>query len=121
MIETSVEKTPAQVAPALKHNGPAAAMILAAGVGILLMGLATILATSIPTVKNALNWYNPAGPLSGKTGVGIVGWLISWALLHFRWRLRDMCFPRVWWISFSLALLGAVMLFPPVFEAFARH
>lgn len=121
MIETSVEKTPAQVAPVVKPNGPAAAVILAAGVGILLMGLATVLATAIPSVKNALNWYNPAGPLSGKTGAGILAWLAAWGFSHFLWRRKEVPFSRMWWVSFLLALLGSVMLFPPVFEAFAGH
>ena len=64
-----------------KPSGPAAAAILAAAVGVFVIGLATNLAEVSADLKNALNWWNPAGPLTGKTGVGVIVWLIAWAVL----------------------------------------
>jgi len=55
-------------------NGPAAAAILASGIGSMALGLFTTLAQAITSIKNALNLYDPAGPLSGKTTVAVVVW-----------------------------------------------
>ena len=52
-------------------NGPAAAAILASGIGSLALGLSTTLAQAIAPVKEALNFYDPAGSLSGETTVAV--------------------------------------------------
>ena len=48
-------------------NGPAAAALLAVGMGSLALGLCVILSEAIKSVNKALNFYDPVGPLSGKT------------------------------------------------------
>jgi len=62
-------------------NGPAAAALLAGGIGAVAYGIFIILAEGIKVVGNALNWYNPSGNLSGKTGMMIIVWLVTWGIL----------------------------------------
>ena len=107
------ERTSAKVA-----IGVASAAFLAGGVGTLVIGLMTTGAVISEGLKNALNWWNPAGPLTGKTGVGVIAWLISWVLLHAFWKDKEMDFNRVFTITLILIGVGFLLTFPPVFEAF---
>ncbi len=103
-----------------KPNGPAAAAILAAAVGVFVIGLLTTLAEVSGGLRNALNWWNPAGPLTGKTGAGVIVWLIAWAVLGARYRRREVDVGRITRRSWILILLGLALTFPPIFEIFAR-
>ena len=99
-------------------NGPAAAAILSAGVGSAVIGLLTTGATISGGLSSALNWWSPVGPLSGKTGVGVIAWLVSWIVLHTVWKYKDVAFVRVLAATLVLLALGLLLTFPPVFEAF---
>ena len=99
-------------------NGPAAAAILSAGVGSAVIGLLTTGAVISAGLKSALNWWSPAGPLTGKTGVGVIAWLVSWIVLHTLWKDEDVALVRVLVVTLVLLALGLLMTFPPVFEAF---
>ncbi|HRQ41580.1 MAG TPA: hypothetical protein PLD25_26980 [Chloroflexota bacterium] len=56
-------------------TGPAAAALVSSDIGVLTIGLMTTGAVISEGLRNALNWWNPAGPLTGKTGVGVILWL----------------------------------------------
>ncbi|MFQ5855035.1 MAG: hypothetical protein ACE5LU_05245 [Anaerolineae bacterium] len=99
-------------------NGVAAAAVLAAGIGSFVLGLFTTLAAASEGVKGLVNWYGPAGPLSGKSGLAVIAWLVSWAVLHIWWKDRDVNFDRIFTITVVLIGLGLLLTFPPVFEAF---
>jgi len=99
-------------------NGPAAAAILSAGVGSAVIGLMTTGAVISAGLKSALNWWGPAGPLTGKTGVGVIAWLVSWIVLHILWKDEDVALVRVLVVTLVLLALGLLLTFPPVFEAF---
>lgn len=99
-------------------NGPAAAALLSSAIGCLTIGLLTTGAVISESLNNALNWWGPAGPLSGKTGIGIIVWLISWAILHNRWKEADVNINRIFTWMVALLLIGLALTFPPVFEAF---
>jgi hypothetical protein len=107
--------------PAQAPNGPFAAATLAAGIGCALYGAAVLAASASPAFKNLMNWWNPAGPLVGKTSVGVIAWLVAWGLLHFIWRSREVQLSKVWKISLVLLAIGFALTFPPVFEAFEAH
>jgi len=109
----TAEKTSAKVA-----IGVASAAFLSSGIGTLVIGLLTTGAVLSEGLKNALNWWNPAGPLSGKTGVGVIAWLVSWAILHTIWKDKEMDFNKVFMVTLILIGLGFILTFPPVFEAF---
>lgn len=102
-------------------DGPALAAILAAGLGCMVIGLLTVASEASEVVKGALNWWNPAGPLSGKTGTGVIVWLVSWIVFHFCWRDREINFVRVGRVAVVLILLGLLGTFPPFFELWAGH
>lgn len=104
-----------------KPNGPAAAAILAANIGVFVLGAATTLAEISAPLKDALNLYAPTGPLSGKTTAGVLAWLIAWVALHFYWQRKDVDFSRVFSLSLVLLGLGLLFMFPPFFELFATQ
>jgi hypothetical protein len=111
--EKTVKKASAKTA-----IGVASAAFVASGIGCLVIGLLTTGAVLSEGLKNALNWWNPAGPLTGKTGVGVIAWLISWVLLHTLWKDKEMDFNKVFTVTLILIGIGFVLTFPPVFEAF---
>ena len=99
-------------------NGIAAAAVLAAGIGSFVLGLFTTLAAASEGIKNLLNWYGPAGPLAGKSGLAVIAWLVSWVILHTRWKDKEVNFDRIFVITLILIGLGLLLTFPPIFEAF---
>lgn len=100
-------------------NGPVAAVLVAGGIGAAALGIVTTLAEASEALKNALNWYDPVGPLTGKSIVGVIVFLVAWGALHVMYRGKDVNFTRA--TAVALALLGIALLttFPPVFELFA--
>jgi hypothetical protein len=101
-------------------TGPAAAAVLAAGIGCAALGILIPLAEGIAWVKSTLTFNGPVGPLSGKTIVASVVWLIAWAALHRAWRKRDVRFAPVWIASIVLIAVGLLGSFPPVFQLFGH-
>ncbi len=68
--------------PKLPASGPAAAALIAAGIGVLVIGILTTGAAISEGLKSALNFWPPSGSLTGKTAIGLISWLISWAALN---------------------------------------
>ena len=110
-----------ETASRLRPNGAAAAMVLSAGIGGAIYGVAIVLATISAGIKNLLSWWDPAGPLTGKTGVGVIAWLVAWAILHWIWKDRELAFRRVWIATLVLLVIAFALSFPPVYDAFAPH
>lgn len=102
-------------------NGAAMAAILAAAIGCAVLGLIIPLSEAIVPLKNALNWWNPGGPLVGKTSVSVIAYFVSWFVLHRMWKDRDIEFGGIWKISLILLAIGFIGTFPPVFEMFTAH
>ena len=99
-------------------TGPAAAAMISGAMGIFVIGLLTTGSVIFEGLKEALNWWNPAGPLTGKTGVGVIAWLISWALLNTVWKGKEYDLRKTFIITLIFVALGVILTFPPVFEAF---
>ena len=99
-------------------NGLAAAALLAGGIGAFAVGLMTTLSEASTTISNSLNFYNPVGPLSGKTTIAVVVWLIVWGILGSMWRGKNVDFGRVSLAALILLALGILGTFPPFFELF---
>ncbi|MEE4111309.1 MAG: hypothetical protein V2I40_00750 [Desulfobacteraceae bacterium] len=107
------------IRPVERISGKISAAFLASGIGCLVIGIMTTGAVISAGLNNLLNWWNPAGPLTGKTGIGVAAWLISWRILHSRWRgTREVGFGKVFAATLILICLGFILTFPPVFEAF---
>jgi hypothetical protein len=103
----------------LKPNGPAAAVVLAAGIGTLVLGLLATLNEASTDVNEFLAFTDDVGPLSGKTIFAAAAFFLSWAILGFLWRGRDLAWRPVLIATIVLLALGFLGTFPTFFEAFA--
>ena len=104
-----------------RPEGPVAAAVLAGGIGCLALGVLTTLAEASASVKEWLSWKDAVGPLSGKTGLAVLVWLLSWGVLHAFYRSRPVESPRVLTIALVLVGLGVLGTFPTFFQAFAAE
>lgn len=95
-------------------SGAAMAALLAAGIGAFAMGLMVILNEAGVYAAPAL--YGPAGGVSGRTTFAVVAWLVAWAVLHTRWKAREVEVGRVQSLTLALAGLGLLLCFPPVWS-----
>lgn len=100
-------------------NGPVAAAMIAGGIGSTVIALMTVLAEASTPIKNSLNWWNPAGPLTGKVLLGVIAFFASWVVLHFIYRGKNVNFTRAATVALVLLGLGLVGTFPPFFDLFA--
>ena len=99
-------------------NGPAAAAILATGIGSLMLGLLTIVSAAPGWIHTILTFYPPSGVLSGQTTIAVLAWLVAWGILAWRWQHRQVKFTRVFMVTLLLIGLGLVGTFPPFYHLF---
>jgi hypothetical protein len=99
-------------------NGPGAAAILAAGIGCAMVGILAFAAEASKPIANMLNFYNPVGPLSGKTTVAIIVWLVAWFVLSRLWQNKSVAMAPVNVAAFILLAVGFLLTFPPVWAVF---
>jgi len=102
----------------LGPNGPAMAAILGAALGVLAMGLATFISAAALGAKDWFEFQKRVGPLSGKTTMACIAWLVAWAVLHLVWWKRDVPFVPVAILAGVLIVAGNLLMFPPIFERF---
>ena len=100
-------------------NGPALGAILGAGLGVFYLGFLTTLTEMAVGVHDWLIFQDRVGPLSGKTTVAGIAWLVSWAVLHTVWRKREVPFLPVAALTVALMVAGNVLMLPPVFQRLA--
>lgn len=105
----------------MEKVGKALAALVAAGIGCAALGVVTTLAELSPGLKSILNVYDPVGPLSGKTTVAVIVWLIAWYVLARRWRVRPPVMTSALVATFVLIGVGVVGTFPLFFELFTAH
>jgi hypothetical protein len=114
-----IEKQPlAAPAEAEPPSGPAAALILAGGIGVFCMGLVTTLGEASTGIADGLQWNDRVGPLSGKTLITVIVFAAAWALLHTLWRRSNPPLRSITITSAVLIVLGLVGTFPTFFQAF---
>jgi hypothetical protein len=107
-----------KAAPATLPNGSGAAAILSAGVGCFTLALLAIAGDTSNSFKNLLVFYKPTGPLSGVTTLAMFLWLVTWAILNWRWRKRTVALGRINAVALVLLGLSLVLTFPPIAEIF---
>jgi hypothetical protein len=113
------EGTPPEAIAEEPPSGPAAAAILAAGIGTLVLGILTTWAEASEGFAEDLQWNDRVGPLSGKTITGTIAFFGSWIVLHLVWRRSNPPLRTVVLVSTILIALGLIGTFPTFFEQFA--
>src|SRR5512133_209494 len=112
------QPTPVTAMEATPPSGPAAALILAAGIAVFCMGLVTTLGEASTGISDALEWSERVGSLSGKTVVTVIVFALAWALLTALWRRSNPPLRSITIASAVLIVLGLVGTFPTFFQAF---
>lgn len=102
-----------------KPEGPVAAALVAAGVGALSLGILTTMAEASTSFKDFLSFYDPVGPLSGKTIGAVAIWLVAWGVLHMVYRDKPIGSRTALTATLVLIGLGVIGTFPIFFQLFA--
>jgi hypothetical protein len=116
-----------------RPNGPVAAAFLAAGVASFVMGIGVILGAASATINDAIGVDFSAflqfdknfglgsgvGPLSGKLGLAVIAFVVSWVVFHLWLRGKEVNFRNFFIASLVLVGLGFALTFPPIFVLFA--
>jgi hypothetical protein len=97
-------------------DGASSAAVLAGGVGAFAVGIFVILNEA--GLYAAPSLYGPAGGVSGRTTFATATWLISWAILHGRWKSRRIEPGPVIVTTLVLLGLGLLATFPPLWAIF---
>ena len=121
----TIERPPAaerleRITFADRPEGPIAAAIIAGGIGAAALGVVTTLAEASTRVSDWLAWSDRVGPLSGKTILAVVVWLVAWAILHVALRRRPYETRRALVVSLILIALGVLGTFPTFFQLFGE-
>jgi hypothetical protein len=101
----------------LQTNGPAAATVLATGIGCFAFGMLTIAEHTVLLARRTFTFYGPVGSHSGTTVMAVLIWIVAWCVLHEQWRRLQVPFARVFWLSLALIAIGCIGTFPPTYEA----
>ncbi len=107
-----------------RPDGPGAAAMVAAGVGLFALGLLTVLAEASGAVHDVLarlDFGLGVGPLAGKTTLAVAAWILAWVVLGIAWGGRDVNLKAAFVVGLTLGVLGALGTFPPVFLSFAAE
>lgn len=108
-----------QAAEAARPSGPAAAVLLAAGLASFTLGLLTVLAAASASVSSALTVSERVGDISGLSIAATLVFFSSWGVLTLLWRHADPPLVRVAAGTGILIALGMLGTFPPFFNAVA--
>ena len=104
-----------------KANGPAAAALISTGIGAFALGLFTVWSEASTGMHDWLEFDTDVGPLSGKTTMAVVAYLVSWVILApLLWK-RSLPWTTVLIITAVLVFGGFLGTFPKFFEQFASE
>lgn len=95
-------------------NGSAMAAFVGGSIGAFAMGVVVILNEA--GLFAAPTLYGPAGGVSGRTTLATIAWLAGWALLHHRWKGREIAPRRIYPVALILVGLGILATIPPVWS-----
>jgi hypothetical protein len=122
-MESSGPQTPSTAAPAgaavlARPDGPVAAVMLATGIGTLVLGILTVLSEASEGIHEFLEFVERVGPLSGKTILASAAFFVSWGALHMALRDREIDLRPVLIATLALVAIALVLTFPPFFQLF---
>lgn len=104
-----------------KPDGPAAAVLLAVGIGSAVLGALTIWAEASESFANSLAYDLEVGPLSGKTIWATAAFLGTWLILGGWLRDRNVNLEKVGIVAAVLLGLALIATFAPFFQLFAAE
>jgi hypothetical protein len=107
-----------QEASPARPAGPAAAVVLGAGLGCFTLGLLSVLTAASSTASDDLTLSNRVGDVSGISTAAAGVFFIAWAALTVAWRRADPPLLRVAAVSALLLAFGLLGTFPPFFNLF---
>ncbi len=105
-------------------TGPAAAALIAVGVGLVALAISHLLAELATPLKEAIHaigkaWMPGAagiGPYAGKETIALVAWLGTWLILHLLWKRRAISVTTGAIVCLVLLGVATTLLWPPVTE-----
>ena len=96
-------------------TGSIVAALVAAWLGLIALAIVNVAANVNAGFKTAITLNSGIGPYSGKELFMLLTWFVSWPILHFALRKREMPL-KTWFGVFLVGMLAAVLLmWPPVF------
>jgi hypothetical protein len=102
----------------VRPNGPVAAVLLATGIGALVLAILVIISEASVSFADSLAYSDRVGPLAGKTIWAVVAFLGSWLGLGIALRDREVDLRKVTVVAAILIALALVGTFSPFFELF---
>lgn len=118
-VETTSSASPEPASE--RPFGPAAAVLLATGLGALVLGLLTTINEASEGMHDFLQMYDRVGPLSGKTILAGAVFFGSWGILTAALRRGNPPVKPVLVATAILLVIGFVLTFPIFFTAFASE
>ncbi|MEG4085516.1 hypothetical protein [Microcoleus sp. POL10_C6] len=117
----------AETAPSV--SGPAAAAVISAAIGCFTMmvthhlsdtskateKIVWNLGTWIPGSKTDSELWGNIGSYTGKETMLLVGWLISWPILHTLWKNKNIKSRTIFFWMFALLVAATAMCWHPLF------
>jgi hypothetical protein len=100
-----------------RPSGPAAAVVLAAGLACFALGVLSVLSAASDAVSDTLTLSDRVGDISGLTTAAALVLFTAWGALGVAWRRADPPLGRVALASGGLIALGLLGTFPPFFNA----
>jgi hypothetical protein len=94
------------------------AAMVGSGIGSLVLGIAIVLSEANAGFKTFVTWNAGVGPLSGKTGLAVIAFILSWVVLHFVFKNNPISLSRAFVVTLVLTVIGILLTFPPVFMSF---
>ena len=104
-----------------KPNGPVAAVLIAAGIGALVLAILTVWSEAREGFAESLEYSTRVGPLSGKTIWAAVAFVVSWIALGFGLRRRNVDLRKATILAVVLLALAYVGTFSEFFMLFAEE
>ena len=108
----------ADAEPTGRRSGPAAAVVLAAGIACFTLGLLSILTAASGAVSDAMTLSDRVGDVSGLSVVTAATYFIAWGALAIVWRRANPPLARIAAASGALVGVGLLGTFPPFFNVF---
>jgi hypothetical protein len=110
-------------------SGPAAAALMSAGIGCFVMMITHHLSDTskarekmvwaigswIPGSHNPSELWGNIGSYTGKETMLLVGWLLSWPILYFLWKDKNIKARTVFFWFFTLFIAATAMSWHPLF------